>query len=403
MHVVLLTKAWPFWPGEQFLTPEIDHWLRSGVDLTVLPLHAAGDRRLVPRGVTVDLRLASVSGTSRRLAAARAAASPMLLAEGRRIAAAGKANPAVVKNAATTLREALIVRDALRSLARGRRVDVAYSYWFDTQALGALLAGVAPVVSRAHGYDLYEQRAVGGYAVFKRWAGPRLDLLAPISRRGCDYASQVYEVPADRVRFSPLGVELTDSLTTPGGDGSVHLVTVGSLTAVKRPELTARAVVALASDHPEWRVRWRHAGDGPLRGAVEDIVADAPAKLSVTLAGQVPPEAMGAFLTSEPADLLVNTSSSEGVPVSIMEAMARGIPAVATDVGSTHELVVPGAGRLVPTSVTPESLARAIGTYLDLARSDDVRDRCRRVIAEHWQADANHEAFVAAVVERFGG
>src|SRR5262249_36066809 len=99
-------------------------------------------------------------------------------------------------------------------------------------------------------------------------------------------------------------------------------------------------------------------------------------------------------------DVLVQASDSEGLPTSVLEALAAGVPVVATDVGGTRE-ALGGCGILVaPGDV--ESLARGIASALDRSGSSkegdvargrahvraafDVRDTARRVAAVHRDA-----------------
>ena len=102
-------------------------------------------------------------------------------------------------------------------------------------------------------------------------------------------------------------------------------------------------------------------GDGPLRRELEARSASSPLAGQVTFAGETADVAL--YLRA--ADLFVLPSRAEGMSNAVLEAMACGIPVVATDVGGNREIV--GAdgvsGRLVPSG-DPVALAEAIGTLV---------------------------------------
>ena len=108
-------------------------------------------------------------------------------------------------------------------------------------------------------------------------------------------------------------------------------------------------------------------GDGPERGALEARAAQADLAGSIRFLGMRPD--VKALLPA--ADLYVNSSISEGISLTILEAMASGVPVVATSVGGTPEVIDEGAGVLVPAR-HPQRLAEAI---LRLAETPAARAR----------------------------
>ena len=63
------------------------------------------------------------------------------------------------------------------------------------------------------------------------------------------------------------------------------------------------------------------------------------------------------YYKENPADLFINCSDVEGIPVSIMEAQSFGIPCIATDVGGTCEIVNDDNGKLIKKDINPQDLA----------------------------------------------
>ena len=87
-------------------------------------------------------------------------------------------------------------------------------------------------------------------------------------------------------------------------------------------------------------IHWVHIGDGPERVNIEALISQINnPKIKVLLLGQLPNEEVLHYYETHPVDLFINVSSFEGIPVSIMEAMSRGIPVAATPVGGIPEIV----------------------------------------------------------------
>ncbi|HEY4095819.1 MAG TPA: glycosyltransferase family 4 protein [Baekduia sp.] len=135
-----------------------------------------------------------------------------------------------------------------------------------------------------------------------------------------------------------------------------QVVWVGRLAAPKDPLTLVDALASL----PRGSFRALLVGDGPLCDEVAAAVQGAGLGESVTMAGEV--RDLASVLAD--ADLFVLASGSEGFPISVLEAMATGLPVVASDVGGVAEAVVDGeTGLLVPPG-DATSLAGALSALL---------------------------------------
>jgi glycosyltransferase involved in cell wall biosynthesis len=163
--------------------------------------------------------------------------------------------------------------------------------------------------------------------------------------------------------------------------------------AIKDPVNLARAFVRLLHEVPDGarRLRLVMVGDGPLKDQVRAVVEEAGAIELAWLAGtrdDVPRIMRG-------LDLFVLPSLSEGISNTVLEAMASGLPVLATDVGGNPELVEAGVtGTLVPRN-DAASMARAIRAYMD---NPDLRRRhgfeARRTVERRFGMDVMVNAYM---------
>jgi len=238
-----------------------------------------------------------------------------------------------------------------------------YSYWFTEYALAGVLLkknGRAKIaVSRAHRWDLYEDRMPGGYLPARRQILSGTDRIFCISGHGADYLGDRFPGYRDKIRVSRLGVPAARVRNTAKKDERLYLVSCAYLSSVKRVHLLVAALAMV-----DLSVKWTHLGGGEQEGAIRDQAAGLPANIQWRITGLLPNQAVLEYYRENPVDLFVNMSKSEGLPVSIMEALSYGIPVAATDVGGVRELVFPGEnGFLWPSDLSSETIAETIISF----------------------------------------
>jgi len=138
------------------------------------------------------------------------------------------------------------------------------------------------------------------------------------------------------------------------GPDAVVIGWVGRLSAEKGPDLAVRAIAAVPAPSSLSFI-----GDGPEREAVSRLAHDLGVAGRIRWHGNVP----GAGTLLRAFDVVLLSSRTEGTPMVLLEAMAAGVPVVATAVGGVPAALMPGTGRLVePGSV--EMLAAALAAAL---------------------------------------
>lgn len=292
-----------------------------------------------------------------------------------------------------------VLGEKLRCL--GYKPTHIYSFWFyDTALVAAWLTDSYPcarAVARAHRYDLYANRTCVHYLPFRRYLLSRLSRVLPCSKDGENYINSNWPGYESKVATSYLGTrELPDKSDEPTVS-PLRIVSCSRIVDVKRVPLLAKAISLL--DGIGLRVEWIHYGDGP---QLEEAKCACKAlKYSTAyFAGSLPNNEILEEYATKHFDLFVNVSTSEGLPLSIMEACGCGIPVIATDVGGTHEIVADGVnGFLLPGDCTPDDVAAAIRRFA-LLGADKVacmRHAARTVWENRFRLDASVEGLAQAL------
>ena len=223
----------------------------------------------------------------------------------------------------------------------------------------AWLAGVPLRVHAEHGWDAHDPKGESRrYRRVRKLYKPFVSHYVAVSEEINTYLGQAIGVPVqdrslivngvDTDHFSPASGSYTAVQGCPFDLDKHWLVgTVGRLQTVKNQPLLARAFVSLLRSHPEAvdRMRLVVVGEGPLRAEIEDILSRAGVRQLAWLAGSR--DDVAEILRS--LRCFVLPSQAEGTSCTLQEAMACGLPVVATAVGGTSDLVEPEVtGELVP-------------------------------------------------------
>jgi glycosyltransferase involved in cell wall biosynthesis len=255
--------------------------------------------------------------------------------------------------------------------------DLLHAHWLYPSGLVAIRerrrTGI-PVVVTAHGGDvnLAMRNPLLGRLV--RRVGNGADRVLSVSD---DLAEKLVAlgVRSTRIQVVPLGVEPRQVVRT-SVSGVAHIAFVGSLIARKGVDVLLRALQALPADLVEIDIL----GDGPERTRLEKMAEGVATK--VRFHGEVAPSAVASVL--ERVDALVLPSWSEGRPVVVMEAMAAGIPVIASRIAGTSELV--------EHEIT--------GLLFDVGDATGLADALRRIATEPDVRQRLGSAGMAALRER---
>ncbi len=407
----LFTVRFPFGDGEQFLCEEVVHLSRAFDHVFIQPMFGVRGCRQLPHNCTVcePLWTNETGKSGKKTFYLKALINPLVwwrsMLESAYAASSGEWHPSVFAKIfmwaaySAALERSVSVTTAI-NWKKGPRV--AYSYWGHTPAMARKMlnhAGV-PIAVRFHRTDLYlDANAKNGrwigYAKYMPWFRDmtrQTDLLIFISEDGRRYFEKTWASSKSgqgKFHISRLGTKDIGSNPSKLADEFV-VASCSRVAPIKQVEKIAAFVRELNKLLPV-SLHWHHFGgrsvDLPEVSAEVNLLKSE--NIPVTFWGHVDHQSLIEFYTRNHVDLFVNFSSSEGVPVSIMEALSFDIPVVATNVGGTSEAVVSGiSGLLIDAQEPddPESLAARVVEALEiggmLGRSEPKKYWHRRFDAD---------------------
>ena len=309
--------------------------------------------------------------------------------------------------------------------------SAAYFYWGDKSALAIpflkkKLKNKPAFVVRFHGSDVYEEAK--GFLPFREMLYKAVDYAVPISENGKEFIEKNYTCQPKEIKvFRPGSSYHSDACPNLGAPvplkenqvdstGAYNIVSCSNVIELKRIHLIAGAFILLEQDKElaaaikEKGINhlcWTHIGDGPLLEPIKEyLMQNGPAEedmenftpIAFNFLGAMPHSKVLEYYQTHYTDLFVQVSRSEGIPVSIMEALSYGTPVMATNVGGVAELLPQGCGcgKLLPKELTAELLAQELKEWIlnSLQLPEfDLALAARRQWEERWDCRKNYTAF----------
>ncbi len=265
---------------------------------------------------------------------------------------------------------------AFRKLARilrDREIDLIDTYVHPNTVIFAYFAKALGLVKRFVVGFHASGNPQGGRLV-PAWLKPFLseaDALVALAETHRRYLVGVEGLHEDQMEIVYNGVDVDNFSPATAGEkqrlrgqfglpeSAMVFVTVASLKPIKRIDLLISAMAGVMRGRPD--VRLVVVGDGPDRGALEDLALRRGIAERVVFTG-IRPDVQDLLRMS---DGLVLSSRQEAFPTAILEAMACGLPVVATGVGSVSDMVEAGENAVVVPAENREALGEGIAVIAD--------------------------------------
>ncbi|MBS3912903.1 MAG: glycosyltransferase [Bacteroidetes bacterium] len=282
----------------------------------------------------------------------------------------------------------------------------AYAFWFYDSFFLANLKKQFPTitaVNRAHGGDIYEgQSTLAKFVLLRKMELKYLDRVVTVAKDGATYLQNRYPEFAHKISYNYLGILGGDTIN-PFPQQGFTIVTCSHVRDVKRVDKIAEVILNL--DFP---VTWYHIGNENKSEIVNDISVErywnvrdrlfSKSNLKFIPKGNCSREEIFQFYETVPVNLFLSLSFTEGLPISMVEAISFGIPILATDVGGCREIVNEETGVLVEVDMENEEIIKSIEHFRDSKwNKPEIRKGIKQFWAENFDAEKNYKNMVKII------
>lgn len=388
MKLVLLTSNYPFGVNGDnvFIKNEIDFLAGKFDEVTVVSTGSGEKRKDVPKNVKViqctisQLKLGKIISSMRFLFAKYTLKAYKELKLFYPSINVFKAFKSLFKYeyAFECLKKAL--------LEECQNADIVYSYWFSSRAYAyAKLKKQHKIenvfVTRSHRFDCYLDNS--NILPYRNFIGKELDEIIFISKDGKKrFEKEIYPLFEKKCKLevSYLGVNKEVEEQKYYEHNELCIVSCSNIISVKRLDIIIKALSIIE----DIRIRWIHFGDGDKSSEIKKLAKEYLEKKSnivYEFKGAITNEKLMEFYHNNYVDLFVNTSDSEGIPVSIMEAISFGIPVISRDVGGNSEINCGNnSDYLLSSDADYLDFANAIKSYC--SKSKEEKEKRRKEVLE---------------------
>jgi sugar transferase (PEP-CTERM/EpsH1 system associated) len=294
------------------------------------------------------------------------------------------------KDPAAYLRMWRVLRERRPAIVHTRNLGTVDMQWV------AALARVPHRVHGEHGWELGDPQGLGPRSLrIRRACRPVIHRYVPMSQDSARWLERHVGVSPDRIRQLYSGVDIERFRPAAegdrrGADGVLTLGTIGRLDPVKNQAALLESFARLRQVHHGLRLVI--VGDGPLRSRLQAEAESLGIAAEVTFTGARTdtPELLRGF------DVFVLPSVNEGISNTILEAMATGLPVVASRVGGNPELVEDGLCGSLYDPAAPAALQQALLPYLtDPALRERHGRAARQRVVQNFSLDAMVRRYLA--------
>lgn len=312
--------------------------------------------------------------------------------------------PKTIISIASNLLRSFFVKDQIKLIIdKYTSEPLVYSFWFNNWATALSLLvyekSIDKFCSRTHGTDLYEERVpIFGRIPFRIFQLKYVHKLYSVSKKGEFYLKNKYPQFSNKIFSSYLGTNF-------GGTNPINKQNIFTVVSCARVRNIKRIyLLAEVLSHINFSLKWIHIGDETLDAGdpTNNLYVENKSKLASKsniqhdFRGNLTNSQVFELYQTTPVNLFVSVSETEGLPVSMMEAISFGIPILSTDVGGCNEIVTKDTGILIPKDFDTNNVAKIIEEFV---HSDMNTIEFRNNIQKFWQINFDNNSNGSKFIE----
>ena len=397
--LIFVTSGYPYGKSETFIETEIIYLSRAFDNIIIFcPEQNEQELRSIPDNCQV-VKFSSEVG---KLKVLLSVFSPLFWSELKQVRKTyrKKISLGIFKTALVSIAQAKHLKNQFESKAPNLNEASFYSYWSDDSAVALALLKkkheALKIVSRIHGWDVYFEVGAYNYLPYRSLIVDQMDAIFSISEQGKKEIENTWKQDRSGIIVSRLGVQSQELKKTPT---EFRIVSCSNLIPLKRVDSILKALSLIE----DVKIEWVHFGDGPLFNELKELSKGVSENITINWKGRMANTEVLDFYKNNDVSCLINVSTSEGVPVSIMEAMSFGVPVIATEVGGNGEIVDQNNGILLSSNPSidevKESILKLVG--LDQEAMDSKRAEAYKTWQQEYSADKNYIEFTESLASIF--
>lgn len=399
--LVLITSGFPFDNHENYLETEIIYLSKKFSNVIILSHNTKSEKyRNVPKNVQVK-RIRYKVNLIEKIISLRQLFNKIFWNEIKFIKNQYKIDLSIgiIKTLLISLENSSrLGKRYTKEILNSKKKDlIFYSYWCNDAAIA--LANMKLIngdkikcITRMHRWDIYFEESKYGYLPLRNHIFKNLDDVFSISKNGINYLQDQLNFNTKSINVSRLGVKKIGEFNKKVTEKFL-IVSCSNVIKVKQVHLIAESLSKIKN----YEIKWVHFGDGKLK---KDIInyckKNFPKNIRAEFKGRVLNKEVLKFYIDEVPDLFINLSSSEGIPMSIMEAMSCSIPVIATNVGGTSEIVNNENGLLLNKNFEIGEVSNFIEKFntLNIKDKETLRKSAYNTWTKLYYADKNYNNFI---------
>lgn len=403
--IILITSNFPYYGGEQFLETEVEYYCQNkDMNFIIIPRYKTEkEKRPVPNCIDIDnfLTNKSINGNKKKIYyLLKALKSKYFYKElfSENFLSIKKLK--IFFSTISTYQIYYEIFDKYFDELENLKSTIIYTYWHNeaTYALQSLRSKYNyKLVSRIHGGDLYKERKPFRYMPLKKHFIKNIDTIYTITQSANDYLNKIYGFDKNVLKLSRLGVDDYDITSSKSKDNYYHIVSCSFLSKVKRIDKIIEALEKLINIRGDIYIKWTHIGSGVLEDSLKmkakDLLGEKN-QISYDFLGELKNKEVYEFYRTNDIDVFINVSASEGVPVSVMEAMSCHIPVIAPNIGGIKDMIIDKYnGVLLSEDPDINEIAAGLGK-IEYFKNTQIRDNAYNLYLKKYDAHKNYVNFI---------